>query len=73
VLCKAETVLGSRSHKKPQQSDAAPAPAPTDPHILLNVDGLEKMSQTVTVSYFSHSISLQFKSEENIRKNGPKL
>jgi hypothetical protein len=41
---------------KPQR-DAAP-------NLMFNIGELSKTSQTATVSYLSHSISKQFKSEE---------
>jgi hypothetical protein len=38
------------------------------PEVQHTVDGLSKMSQNKTVSYFSNSILYQFKSEKNSRK-----
>jgi hypothetical protein len=59
---------------KPEpQRDTALALAPTvpAPKRMFNKGGLSKMSQTLTVSYFYHSISYQFKSKEIVSKNCP--
>jgi hypothetical protein len=48
------------------QRDAAPAP-----NLMSNIGGLSKMSQSITISYFSHSMLYQFKSKEIRRKYYP--
>jgi hypothetical protein len=58
------------------QRDAVPAPAApatTAPalNLMFNIDGISKMSQNVTVSYFSHSRLLQFQSYKIRRKKLP--
>jgi hypothetical protein len=42
------------------QFDAAPVPASTAPNLMFNIVRLSKMAQTITISYFSHSILYQF-------------
>jgi hypothetical protein len=37
------------------QRDAVPAPASTAPKLMFSIVCLSKMSQTITISYFSHS------------------
>jgi hypothetical protein len=43
----------------------AEAAAASAPNLMLNIDGLPKISKTEIVSYFSHSLLQQFKSYKN--------
>jgi hypothetical protein len=53
------------------QRDVAMSPTALAPNLMFNIGGLSNSSHTVTVSYFSHSLSWQFNSEEIRRKNLP--